>query len=125
MECVSYEQVTFIILQRGHRKLNALWKHLSKQDKDTFVFVAIFAIVVFALVKIKADPIYIILSGAVFILLYIFMRIALVRTQLLEREQAVKRLPSRKARQIVDANATKVEKQKLDKFVQSAKRTQT
>ncbi|NTJ41703.1 hypothetical protein G6L28_03695 [Agrobacterium larrymoorei] len=105
--------------------MNALWKHLSKQDKDTFVFVAIFAIVVFALVKIKADPIYIILSGAVFILLYIFMRIALVRTQLLEREQAVKRLPSRKARQIVDANATKVEKQKLDKFVQSAKRTQT
>lgn len=101
--------------------LNAFWKNLSKQDKDTFVFVAVFALVILGLVSARATPTYFVLTGAGFIILYILMRVALVRVQLAEREHEMKRFPARKARQVLDANATKSEIQNLDKIAQSAK----
>lgn len=99
----------------------AFWQAIAKQDKDTFVFCAVFAIVMIGLIALKAEPIYLVLTGALFLILYILMRIMLLKVQVAERKEKMLRSSARKARQIVDANATKSERQSLDKIRQSVK----
>lgn len=100
------------------------WKHLARYDKDTFIFGAVFAVVMIGVFKVGASEIFISLTGAGFIILYIIMRIALLKVQLMEQEAKLKRSPSRRAKEIVDANATKSEKVALDKFRSSVKTKQ-
>lgn len=102
-------------------KLDGLWKYLAERDKDTFAFVAIFALVVTGLSVTKATPIYFILTLCLAIIGYIFMRYALLRVQLLESEHVLKRQSAGKASTMIEENATQSEKAELQKLAQPVK----
>lgn len=103
-------------------KLDGLWKYLAERDKDTFAFIAIFALVIIGLAVTKATPIYFILTLCLAIISYIFMRYALLRVQQIETEHELKRLSAEKARVLIEENATQSEKAELEKLAQPVKR---
>ncbi len=102
-------------------KPDAFLKALSKWDKDTFIFGFIITLITFSLIGIGAPAIYFLFATCLYIVAYILMRYALLRVQMVEREHQLQSLPARKARKVIEDNATKSEKAVLDKFNRTVK----
>lgn len=102
-------------------KPDAFLKALGKWDKDTFIFGFIITLITCALIVISAPAIYFLFATCLYLVAYILMRYALLRVQMVEREHQLRSLPARKARKVVEDNATKSEKAALDKFNRSVK----